>query len=77
MGSQKVRTTFAGAYGILTSTDVSPCWDSQFTSRRTHGASAQWCSEPEEMSILSSVMGITQEVSNPVVLIYHDDLTES
>lgn len=62
-GFQKVRTTFAGAYGILTS---SAYLHAGILSARREGRTAHLRSrsEPEEMSILSSVMGITQEVSD-------------
>ena len=62
-GFQKVRTTFAGAYGILTSTAylhagiLSAHREGRAVHLRNRG-------EPEKTSILSSVMGITQEVSN-------------
>lgn len=62
-GFQKVRTTFAGAYGILTS---SAYLHAGILSARREGRTAHLRSrsEPEEMSILSSVMGITQETMN-------------
>jgi non-canonical poly(A) RNA polymerase PAPD5/7 len=60
---QKVRTTFAGAYGILTSTAY---LHAGILSARREGRTVHLRSrgQPEEMSVLSSVMGITQQVSN-------------
>jgi len=60
-GFPKVRTAFAGAYQILTSIaylQTAAC------NSRQQGRDIQLRQEfhPEDMSILSSVMGVTQEV---------------
>jgi hypothetical protein len=57
----KVRTAFAGAYGILTSTAYlrAGILSSRQDGRAVHLRSRY---EPEDLSILSTVMGITQEV---------------
>ncbi|KAJ3514208.1 hypothetical protein NLJ89_g2503 [Agrocybe chaxingu] len=59
----KVRTAFAGAHGILTSTAY---LRAGMLSSRHHGRSVHLRShyEPEDLSILSTVMGITQETIN-------------
>jgi len=60
-GFPKVRTAFAGAYQILSSTAY--LQTATINSRR-QGYNFQLRKEfhPEDMSILSSVMGVTQEV---------------
>jgi non-canonical poly(A) RNA polymerase PAPD5/7 len=62
-GLPKVRATFAGAFRILTSTAY---LHAGIISSRREGRAVHLRprSEPEDMSILSSVMGITQEVGN-------------
>jgi len=57
----KVKTAFAGAHGILTSTAY---LRAGMLGSRHQGRSVQLRSqyEPEDLSILSTVMGITQEV---------------
>lgn len=57
-----MRATLAGAYGILTATAYlhAGIMSSRREGRAVH---LRQRDEPEEMSILSSVMGITQEVS--------------
>ncbi len=59
----KVRTAFAGCHGILTSTAY---LRAGILSSRRHGQSVRLRShyEPEDMSILATVMGITQETIN-------------
>ncbi|CAA7271029.1 unnamed protein product [Cyclocybe aegerita] len=59
----KVRTAFAGAHGILTATAY---LRASMLSSRHHGRSVHLRShyEPEDLSILSTVMGITQETIN-------------
>ncbi|KAF8163696.1 hypothetical protein B0H34DRAFT_652140 [Crassisporium funariophilum] len=59
----KVRTAFGGAHGILTSTAY---LRAGILSSRHHGRSVHLRShyEPEDLSILSTVMGITQETIN-------------
>ncbi|KDR67548.1 hypothetical protein GALMADRAFT_1079828 [Galerina marginata CBS 339.88] len=60
----KVRTAFAGCHGILTSTAY---LRAGILSSRHHGRSVNLRGhyESEDLSILSTVMGITQEVSCP------------
>lgn len=59
----KVRTAFAGCHGILSSTAY---LRAGILSSRQHGRAVQLRGhyEPEDMSILSTVMGITQETLN-------------
>ncbi|KAG6839850.1 hypothetical protein C0991_011086, partial [Blastosporella zonata] len=58
---QKVRQTFAGAHSILTS---SAYLTAGILTARRNGRSFSLRDEPEELSILSSVMGVTQETIN-------------
>ncbi|TFK36381.1 hypothetical protein BDQ12DRAFT_699647 [Crucibulum laeve] len=62
-GFPKVRATLAGAHGILTSTAY---LRAGMISSRRHGRSVnlRGHQQPEDMSILASVMGITQETIN-------------
>lgn len=66
-----MRTAFAGAYGILTSTAY---FRAGILSSRQHGRTVHLSSrdEPEDLSILSTVMGITQEVDHRLHLSYGD-----
>lgn len=59
----KVRTAFAGCHGILTATAY---LRAGILSSRRHGQSVRLRSryEPEDLSILATVMGITQETIN-------------
>ncbi|KAG6915743.1 hypothetical protein DXG01_010040 [Tephrocybe rancida] len=57
----KVRQTFAGAHSILTS---SAYLTAGILSARRQGRSVRLQDEPAELSILSSVMGVTQETIN-------------
>jgi len=60
-GFPKVRTALAGAYQILTSTaylQTATCR----SRRQGHDIPLRQEFHPEDMSILSSVMGVTQEV---------------
>lgn len=60
-GFAKVRTTFAGAHGILTSTAYNRA--TYLDAKRKHQIfSLRKEFHPEDVSILSSVMGVTQEV---------------
>ncbi|KAF8077561.1 hypothetical protein FPV67DRAFT_1684010, partial [Lyophyllum atratum] len=60
---QKVRATFAGAHGILTSTAylIAGILNAR---RQGRSVSLRDRDKPEELSILSSVMGVTQETIN-------------
>ncbi|PIL24355.1 hypothetical protein GSI_14108 [Ganoderma sinense ZZ0214-1] len=59
----RVRTTLAGAFGIMTAAAYAQA--SIVTARRTGRAvRLRPMTDPEEMSILSSVMGVTQETIN-------------
>ncbi|PPQ99090.1 hypothetical protein CVT24_009356 [Panaeolus cyanescens] len=59
----KVRTAFAGAYGILTSTAY---MRASILNSRNQGTSFRLRSsyEPEDLSVLCTVMGVTQETIN-------------
>ncbi|RDB22215.1 Poly(A) RNA polymerase cid14 [Hypsizygus marmoreus] len=62
-GFQKVRATFAGAHSILASTAY--MYAGIISSRRSgHAIHLRGPDEPDEWSILASVMGITQETIN-------------
>ncbi|EKM82354.1 hypothetical protein AGABI1DRAFT_52475, partial [Agaricus bisporus var. burnettii JB137-S8] len=62
-GFAKVRTTFAGAHGILTSTAYNRA--TYLDAKRKHQIfSLRKEFHPEDVSILSSVMGVTQETIN-------------
>ena len=62
----RVRATLAGAHGIMTAAAFA---QANIISARREGRTVQLrpITEAEDMSILASVMGITQEVSIPVV----------
>jgi len=62
-GFPKVRATFAGAYGILTSATFlrAGILRSRKEGRTSHLRNRE---EPEDISILSTVMGVTQETIN-------------
>jgi len=68
-GMARVRATFAGAFGILTSVAFSRVGfirarrENSYTNLRRQ-------TEPEDMSILSSILGITQETINRRKLVY-------
>ena len=57
-----MRTTLAGAHGIMTAAAYA---QASIISARREGRTVRLRSttEPEELSILASVMGVTQEVS--------------
>ena len=57
----KVRTTLAGAHGIMTAAAYA---QASIISARREGRTVRLrpAPEPEDMSILASVMGVTQEV---------------
>ena len=57
----KVRTTLAGAHGIMTAAAYAKA---SIISARREGRtfSLRQTADPEEMSILASVMGVTQAV---------------
>lgn len=61
-GIAKVRTTLAGAHGIMTAAAYSRA---EIVSARRDGryVNLRRTSHPEDMSILASVMGVTQDVS--------------
>ncbi|KAG6888367.1 hypothetical protein C0992_008669 [Termitomyces sp. T32_za158] len=58
---QKVRQTFAGAHSILTS---SAYLTAGILSSRRQGTAVSFGDEPEELSVLSRIMGVTQETIN-------------
>lgn len=62
-GIAKVRTTLAGAHSIMT---AAAYVHASYISARREGRYVQLSSRknPEDMSILASVMGVTQEVSS-------------
>ena len=59
----KVRATLAGAHGIMTTSAYLRAGYIE-SRRRRRIVHLQQSSNPEEMSILASVMGVTQEASN-------------
>ena len=61
----RVRTTLAGAHGIMTAAAFA---QASIISARREGRTVHLraTTEPEDMSILASVMGVTQEVSRQV-----------
>lgn len=72
-GINKVRQTFAGAYGIM---QAASFMRAGILSSRRDGVSyrLRLVTNPEDMSILSSILGVTQEVGS--VSVHDIELTE-